>query len=227
SNVTGLLQPVETLISMAQQAGGKVVVDAAQTVGVIDTQGVAAADAIAFGGHKGLRSLPGVGVLVVRQGIALEPLIYGGTGGEGASETMPTALPQRLEAGTPNLPAISAMAAAATQVSKPPILVHDLREAVVAGGGQIVGEAEPAVPIVSFRLPEIPPSEAADILERCFDIQLRSGLHCAPLAHRTLGTLPAGTLRVSTGVTTTTADLDQLTQALRGVSQSYKQMLHV
>ncbi|MEM6254789.1 MAG: aminotransferase class V-fold PLP-dependent enzyme [Cyanobacteria bacterium P01_D01_bin.156] len=231
SNVTGIVQPVDTVISMAHQTGAKVVIDAAQTVGVINTHGLAAADAIAFGGHKGLRSLPGVGVLAVSHGLTLEPLIYGGTGGEAAAETMPELLPQRLEAGTPNLPAIAAMSAQAanvTKFSKPDVLVHDLREAVTAGGGQIVTTSKsPAVPIVSFTLPGIIPSEAADILERCFDIQLRSGLHCAPLAHRTLGTFPNGTLRVSTGVTTAAADLEQLTQALQGVSQSYRQILHV
>lgn len=229
SNVTGLVQPVDAIISMVQKAGAKVLVDAAQTVGVINTQSLAVADAVAFGGHKGLRALPGLGVLVVNRTMALEPMIYGGTGGEAAADTMPLELPQRLEAGTPNLPAIAAISTQATvALAKPMVAVNELREAVAAGDGQVVGIAKaPALPIVSFTLPGIEPSEAADMLERCYDIQLRSGLHCAPLAHRTLGTFPNGTLRVSTGNTTTAADLDQLTQALRGICQSYLHVHHV
>ncbi|MEM6449586.1 MAG: aminotransferase class V-fold PLP-dependent enzyme [Cyanobacteria bacterium P01_D01_bin.105] len=234
SNVTGLVQPVTAVMNVAKRFGAKVVIDAAQSVGVIDTQALGIADAVAFGGHKGLSALPGLGVLVINSHtIKLEPIIYGGTGRESASDTMPDRLPQQLEAGTPNLPAIAAIAAQAkaakkaAKFSKPVVSAHALREAVLAGGGQVLSTGEASVvPVVSFALPDIPHLEAADMLERCFDIQLRSGLHCAPLAHRTLGTFPHGTLRVSTGETTTLSDLEHLTQALRGLSQSYLQIHH-
>ena len=231
SNVTGLIQPIE-VVEAAQRLGARVLVDACQTAGAIDLTGLACADAIAFGAHKSLRGLPGVGALIINNNLPpLEPLIYGGTGGLATTAAMPLELPTRLEAGTLNLPGIAAFAAAAeTWLTHPhsgSISAADLSTAVMAGGGvPLPSDPQQSLPVVSFVLPQTSVWESADMLERCFDIQLRAGLHCAPLAHRTLGSFPEGALRVSSGATTTTADLVALTQAIRTVCSRYGDLAH-
>ena len=232
SNVTGLIQPIE-IVTLAQQLGARVLVDASQTAGVIDLADLACADGIAFGAHKGLRGLPGIGALIVNNNLpSLDPLIYGGTGGAAATAAMPSELPTRLEAGTLNFPGIAAFAAAAEDwLVNPapwPISAADLTNAITAGGGvPLASDPQQSLPVVSFILPQAPVWESADILERCFGIQLRAGLHCAPLAHRTLGSFPEGALRVSSGSTTTVDDLVVLTQAIRTVCSRYGDLVYV
>lgn len=220
SNVTGAVQPLGAIAHVATRLGAAVIVDAAQTAGLLplDVDGVSA---LAFGAHKALRALPGVGALVVRSDGVFEPVRTGGTGGDSASESMPAELPWRLEAGTPNVPGIVAMGVAASTVSIDASRVREssekLRDAVERADVTVYG-ARSDVPVVSFDVPGIAPGEVADMLDRAFDIVTRAGLHCAPSAHRTLGTIERGTVRVSSGGNTTDEDLAVLTRALRDIS---------
>jgi selenocysteine lyase/cysteine desulfurase len=220
--VTGLIQPVAELVALAHSRGARVVVDAAQTVGLLFPLEVGDADAIAFSAHKALRGLPGIGVLLLNEGAPIEPLIVGGSGADALSDEMPAELPDRLEAGTRNLPGIAAFGAAAlAAVAKPttgrsPSAWRDqadaLREAVRRSGATVAGPGE--LPVVAFTMAGHDPQAIEEMLDRVFGIVSRAGLHCAPEAHRTLGTLPLGAVRVSSGATTTDADLDALTTAL-------------
>ncbi len=217
SNVTGLRQPVADLVEVAHDRGAGVVVDCAQTAGVVMPLAVGEADAVAFSAHKGLRALPGCGVLAVRPSLSLVPRVHGGTGEDAIDEAMPAELPRRLEAGTLNLPGIAALGAAAATARRDSWdwrgMATHLREAVVAGGGRLVGRGE--LPIVSFVLDGISAVEVEEMLDRAFGITCRAGLHCAPAAHSVLGTLDGGAVRVSAGATTTCDDLKQLEVALR------------
>ncbi len=212
SNVNGTIQPVEKII-------------------VIDISTLAAADLIAFGAHKGLRGLPGVGALLVAADIELEPLIYGGTGGNSADEFMPDELPQRLEAGTANLSAIASFLSCCENYTNSKynyqITSIDLANAIeLAGGRLLLRDNFNSVPVVSFTLPEIPLWEAADILEQSFGLQLRTGLHCAPNAHRILGSFPEGALRISAGCTIAPEDLDYISQSIDSTVKSYRVFGH-
>jgi selenocysteine lyase/cysteine desulfurase len=221
SNVTGGIQPLAAIAKQARRLGASVLVDAAQTAGLlpIDIDGV---DAMAFSAHKALRALPGCGVLVVRDGSSIDPLITGGTGGDSMSLEMPQELPARLEAGTPNVPGIVALGASARASTPRPAAVADaaarLREAVVRA--ELKPLATNHLPVVSFELPGYDARTVEEVLDRSFDIVTRAGLHCAPAAHAVLGTSDRGTLRVSAGEGTTQSDLDGLTRALRELRRS-------
>ena len=231
SNVNGTIQPVEEIIEIAHELGAIVIVDAAQTVGVIDISTLAAADLIAFSAHKGLRGLPGVAALLVSAGIELEPLIYGGTGGNSASEFMPDELPERLEAGTANLSAIASFLASCENYINSKhnyqIISFDLASAIESAGGKLLPRDNfNSVPVVSFTLPEIPLWEAADILEQSCGLQLRAGLHCATIAHRTLSSFPEGALRISAGYMTRPEDLNYIFQSINSTVKSYRILGH-
>jgi cysteine desulfurase/selenocysteine lyase len=220
SNVTGRRQPVVALAEIAHDRGAAIVVDAAQTIGLVDATELALADFVAISGHKGLRAVPGVGALVVRGTPALRPLVVGGTGHDARDEDMPAELPARLEAGSLNVPGIAAFGAAARTCSpdeaRASAMANALRDALLRAGVEPIGGDD--LPIASFRLPGLTPREVEDLLDRVYDISVRAGLHCAPLAHDTLRTSPEGTVRVSTGPTTTAADLSRLTEALIDLS---------
>lgn len=211
SNVDGSLLPVAELVEIAHRRHAAVIVDAAQTIGVLPLD-VGDADAIAFSGHKGLRAIPGIGALALAANVEIEPLVTGGTG-EDAVEDLPTTIPGGLEAGTPNLPGIAALGVAARHARAWPWRdrAHALRETIVAAGFTPLGGH--ALPVVGIAAP-IPALELEDALDRGYGISTRAGLHCAPLAHRTLGTFPHGVLRISAGSTTTDAELAQLGDAL-------------
>ncbi len=215
SNVTGVVQPLAELVEVAHQRSAIVIVDAAQTVGTLSPLGLVDADLVAFSGHKGLRTLPGVGCLLVRDGIDLDPLVRGGTGGEALPAHMPARIPERLEAGTVNLPGIASLGAAARayQPWDAPGLALHLHEIVRSASFMPV--AQGALPVVSFQAPGWGCDEAGAFLDERWNVTVRTGLHCAPQAHLHLGTCPAGTVRVSAGSVTTRADLEQLAAALR------------
>jgi selenocysteine lyase/cysteine desulfurase len=212
SNVDGTVLPVAALVELAHRRGAAVVVDAAQTVGTVIPLDVGDADAIAFSGHKGLRALPGTGVLALGSHVEIEPLVTGGTGEDALDDDMPACLPMRLEAGTPDLGGIGALAVGAARARPWPWRERAamLREVVEAAGFDVIGGRD--LPIVGVVVPA--PGELEDALDRGYGITSRAGLHCAPSAHRTVGTFPTGTLRISAGSTTTEADLAALGAAL-------------
>jgi selenocysteine lyase/cysteine desulfurase len=189
------------------------------------------ADAIAFTGHKGLLGPQGTGGFLIRDGLAseLEPLITGGTGSISHTEEIPDFLPDRFEAGTPNLPGIAGLHAALEWLLAQPegsIAAHEKRltalflgkmeELEAEGLIRIIGKhgTEDRVGVVSIVPSCMDPAELAFRLDDRFGIAVRVGLHCAPAAHRTLGTWPTGTVRFSFGISNTEAEADEAARAV-------------
>lgn len=229
SNVTGAVLPVAEIACAV--APVPVVVDGAQTAGSIPIN-VSELGAAAFvcSGHKGLLGPQGVGVMVLADGFEVEPWMLGGTGSRSESEEMPEHLPDRLEAGTPNGPGIAGLGAACRWLAERGIdavaeherrLVHrladDLREIT---GVRLHGwrDDQPHTGVLSFTVSGADNGDLAARLDREHGICLRAGLHCAPAAHRRLGTFPDGTLRVGIGPFNTEADVDALVAAVHQFS---------
>ena len=222
SNVTGAVIALEDCLSLAADAGVPVLLDAAQSAGLlpvhIDRFGVAAT---AIPGHKGLAGPPGIGLLCLGAGVKLRPLRQGGTGWNSESPEMADSGPDRYEAGTPNMPGIAGLLAALE--AEPPDLsrLMHLRNETCRFLSELEGvtvhgptAGQPAVPVVSFTVENLPPEVVALWLAEK-NIAVRAGLHCAPGAHRALGVFEqGGTVRVSFGPGNSEADLHRLFQAL-------------
>lgn len=228
SNVTGAVLPVVEIA--AAVAPVPMVVDGAQTAGGLPLDFAASGlAAFACSGHKGLLGPTGTGVLLLAEGFEIEPLVAGGTGSASESEAMPGWLPDRLEAGTPNVAGIVGLGAACRWLGQRTVaavrqherrlaehLAHGLRELPPVrvlgrdGGGARTGT-------VSFTVAGRDTGQVAARLDREHGIMLRAGLHCAPAAHRRLGTFPDGTLRASVGPFTTPADIEALVAAVRRI----------
>lgn len=225
SNVTGAVLPVESIARAI--APVPLLVDAAQTAGAypLDFQQMGAA-ALCCSAHKGLLAPPGVGVLLLATGFVPRPLVLGGTGSRSESELMPTLLPDRLEAGTLNTAGIAGLGAACAWLEDRGITNihhHEIglagkaaRELAALPGVRVLGhEADaPRTGTLSFVVEGADNGELALWLDRSHGIQLRQGLHCAPAAHRTLGTMPAGTLRVGFGPSHVPSDVERLVDAV-------------
>lgn len=228
SNLTGSIQPVGDLADIAHAAGALMLVDGAQAGGHLPVDlSTLGADAWACAGHKGLLGPQGIGVLYLAAGVDPEPLISGGTGA-GSSELaeMPAVRPDRYEAGTPNTPGIAGLAASVDYLAEHALeqrieesrLARALHEGVVEiGGYRVLGPEpeEPRVPIVSVVHESIDADRLAFALDRTYGIAVRAGLHCAPWAHRTVGTLETGALRFGIGYGNTGADIELTLDALR------------
>lgn len=204
SNVFGYILPVAEMAKMCREKGIPFVIDAAQSAGHMEVSLKAlGADFIAMPGHKGLLGPMGTGLLLC--GRLPEPLLMGGTGSESRNQTMPDFLPDRAEAGTANVPGIAGLGAGILHVQK--YGIENIRkteekcakrcaEGLKEFGFQVFsGEHQGGT--VSF-VPGMDCEEAAAILAR-EGIAVRAGLHCAPLAHESAGTIQTGTVRVSFG----------------------------
>ncbi len=224
-NVSGVVLPVSEIARAV--APVPVLVDGAQTAGSLpfdfEASGVAA---FACSAHKGLLGPPGLGLLLLAEGIDLPPLVRGGTGSRSESEHMPHDLPDRLEAGTPNGAGAAGLAAACAWLTDHGVArLHGEQEALrerlatelaAIPGIRLVGwrPQQAAVGIVSFVLANRDGGELAGWLDSAHGLMLRAGLHCAPAAHRRLGSFPAGTLRVGIGPFIGQAQLERLVRAL-------------
>lgn len=235
SNVCGTVQPLAQVGSFCQEHGLKFIVDSAQTAGVlpIDMQAMHI-DALAFTGHKGLLAPQGIGGFVLRESIidAIAPLIVGGTGSLSHTEHTPRFMPDKFEAGTLNLPGIAGLHASLTwllQQCIDKIRTHELTltQQFLDGLQQleaqkllhIVGKRDctDRVGVVSVSTEKMDIAELAFILADKYGIATRVGLHCAPNAHKTLGTYPTGTLRFSFGWHNTAEEVNVALQALKEV----------
>lgn len=231
SNVSGTILPVREAAACAHEHGALILVDAAQTAGVlpIDVVGMGI-DLLAFPGHKGLLGPTGTGGLYVAPHVSLRPLRQGGTGTQSENMEQPLELPECLEAGTVNTVGIAGLGAALRYLSErgiDDVRRHEalLTERLVAGLGDIPNlsihgpaVASEPVAVVSITLPEWEPVDLAAILDSSFGIAVRAGLHCALLAHQTLGTYPGGTVRLSPGPFTTEEDIDAVLSALQALA---------
>ncbi|MEO1481305.1 MAG: aminotransferase class V-fold PLP-dependent enzyme [Myxococcota bacterium] len=216
SNISGLLQPVAEVAAFAQSRGAAVIVDAAQTAGIVFPMELGPVDAVALSGHKGLRALPGTGALVATPGCDIDPLITGGIGWDDTEEDMPEEYPYRLEAGTSNLPGAVAMGVAAEHSMSADwdwrSTATRLEDAVRKAGVTKIWSGE--LPVLSFIIEGLSPTEVEQRLDADFEIVVRSGLHCSPEAHQVLNTLTTGTVRVSASSSTGEDDFNALTTAL-------------
>lgn len=227
SNVTGTIMPAREVGKMARENGLCFILDAAQTAGFLDIDVEEIdVDLLAFTGHKGLYGPQGTGGLFVRKGVELEPLKQGGTGSQSESAEQPEDLPDKFESGTPNTPGVAGLGAGIRFIRArglEEIRRHEraLTSRFLEGLKQlkrveIYGPADPElqVPVVSINIKDQDSSEVAFVLDRVFEISCRSGLHCSPRAHKTIGTIERGALRFSFSVFTTEAEIDKTLQAL-------------
>lgn len=235
SNVTGTIMPVEEIGMLARERGLLYLVDAAQTIGYldIDVQRMNI-DLLAFPGHKSLYGPQGTGGLYIREGLDLTPLKEGGTGSGSESLIQPVALPDRYESGTLNTVGLAGLGAGIKYINEQGlknIRNHGQRllARLLDGLKQITGvesygpgQADRRVPVVSFNLANMGSSEVAFLLDRIYDIASRSGLHCAPAAHRTLGTLESGTVRLSLSYHNTEEDVDRTLEAIGEIAAESK-----
>jgi cysteine desulfurase family protein len=231
SNVLGTVQPIAHIGRIAGERDVLFLVDSAQTAGVvpIDLQAMHI-DLLAFPGHKSLLGPTGTGALYAGPRAPVRAWREGGTGGDSSSETQPREFPYFLEGGTPNVLGVAGLAAGTKYVMEQGldrIREHEVRltermrrRLEEMEGYEVFGHPDPArrLGTLSFRSAALPASELGGILDQAFDIAIRPGLHCAPYIHRSLGTFPEGTVRVSPGPFNTEADVDRLTDALREIA---------
>lgn len=231
SNVSGSVQPVADYSAVARRHDLVFLVDAAQSAGHFPIDVAAAGiDLLAFSGHKGLLGPPGTGVLYIGERVELDTLREGGTGTHSESEVQPAEAPYRYEAGTLNSAGIAGLGAAASFLlaqGLANIRRHEehLTGRLIDGLKQVEGvtvysaaEAARQGPVVSCNVDGQEPGEVGVLLDQAFDIKVRTGLHCAPAAHRTLGTLPRGTVRLSPGYFSTESDIDAAVEAIRRIA---------
>ena len=221
SNVFGYILPVKQMAGMCRDRGIPFVIDAAQSAGSLPLSlQKLGADFIAIPGHKGLLGPQGTGLLLCKNGA--EPLLYGGTGSYSRQQTMPEELPDRLEAGTLNVPGYAGLREGLRYLNRTGVenifrREHQLLKHCVCGlrnAGMQVFSGPHQAATVSF-LPGTDCEQAAEKLAR-EGIAVRAGLHCAPCAHESAGTLETGTVRVSIGYDTFEG---QIAAFLRAVSK--------
>lgn len=232
SNVCGTILPVDSVGEVCRAHGVPLVVDAAQTGGVVPLgMRRCGASAICFTGHKGLLGPQGTGGCVLDPEFAagMDALVAGGTGSSSDSEEMPSFMPDRLEAGTPNLPGLAGLAAALEWLRRTGMegvrvheesltqrLIDGLAPLATSGHVRLVGLpcAQGRTGVVSIQTPGHDLAQVAHDLDTRYGIQTRVGLHCAPSAHKTIATFPTGTIRLSLGWSNTAADVDLALTAL-------------
>jgi len=229
SNVTGNVQPIGEIARIARAGGALFLLDAAQSAGYfpLDAEEMGI-DLLAAPGHKSLYGPPGTGILAIGAGIQLDPLLVGGTGGNASSPDQPLELPERFESGTTNTPAIAGLKAGLDFILETgldrirvhgKLLIGQLLEGLRATPGVLVygpvrGERGCAV---SFTVNGHDPATLGFLLDHDYDIGVRVGLHCAPDVHRTIGSYPTGTVRVSPGFFTSEADIEFFLAALHKI----------
>jgi len=234
SNVTGTLLPVAEVGAIARRRGVLLLVDAAQTAGAvpIDLEAMRI-DLLAFTGHKSLYGPPGTGGLVLGERVPvkeLEPLKRGGTGSRSEEEYQPELLPDKYESGTPNTVGLAGLGAGVRFVLEQGVdrirrrevaLTQRLLEGLAAIPGLTVygpGQAEKQLATVSFNVADREPSEVGLALDEEYGVLCRVGLHCAPAAHRTLGTFPRGTVRFALGYFNTEEEVDAALHAVWAIA---------
>jgi len=244
SNVTGTLQDAAAIAAIAHSHGGLLLLDAAQSLGQVPFVDVAfAADIVVAPSHKWLLGPAGASILWVRSGIELDLLWQGGTGTNSESLDMPAAFLERMEPGTPDLPALAGLSAAIDWLFAQNISaigsgcramadrcaerlrqiagVRVFRQQPQAATGGLTG-----APIVSFTMDGYDPAEIAIVLEHVAGVQVRSGFHCAALVHEALGLLSgssgpsAGTVRLSFGPFNGVDDIDAVVETIEKLAAS-------
>ncbi len=236
SNVVGTMLPITEIAPIAHRVGALLLVDAAQTAGAIPINMRAMGiDLLAFTGHKELQGPPGIGGLVIADDVdvsQMEPLIRGGTGSRSESEEQPDDLPDKFESGTANLAGIAGLGAGLKWITDRRIdeirnHMKKLSQTLIEGLSSlpkmmVYGTLDPerSVAIVSFTVTGKHVSEIGLRLDEEYGVLSRVGLHCAPAAHKTIGSFPEGTVRLAPGVFTTVSDIQEAMQAISKVVRS-------
>ena len=230
SNVTGYILPVREIFGLAKRYDAFTLLDAAQAFGLIPLDfATLNADAIAFAGHKTLYSTFGIAGAVLRDGVDLEEFLVGGNGIKSMELTMPETIPEKLECGSMDTPAIAGLAASLEWLKTVDVLTHEkaLMEYLIDGLSEIPemklykapGGMEMQGSVVSFNLGVVNANAIGQLLDDKHDIAVRVGHHCAPAIHPYLKDLDnRGTVRVSVGDFNTKDDIDCLLEALRNTS---------
>ncbi len=232
SNVTGGIQDVAKISSVAYEAGALLLLDAAQSAGSlsIDMQELGV-DLLAAPGHKGLLGPQGTGFLAVAPGVTLDPVMAGGTGSSSDQDHQPDGFPEGFEVGTHNMPGIAGLGAGLLFLQETGVAEvgqHEYQLAEYARqrllmlpGCTLFGPNQPErrSGVVSLSVDGWDPALLAFQLDREYGIAVRAGLHCAPRAHRTIGSYPAGTLRMSPGYFNTRKDIDTFCDALISITR--------
>lgn len=238
ANALGTLQPIDQIAAMVRDHGALFLVDAAQTAGVVPIDlSALPIDMLAFPGHKALYGPTGTGALYVgpRAEELIRPWREGGTGGDSKNEVQPDEFPHRLEGGTPNVLGVAGLLAGVRWVSeRRPVTswchevglltrVVDWVNGNASDGWKMAGRWDAATHVgaLSLHVPDpdiFDPQEVSMMLDTSFGIAVRGGLHCAPYAHKSVGSYPHGTVRVSPGPFNTNDDIDAFLKALEAIS---------
>ncbi len=234
SNVTGVLHPIGAIAKIARKKGVLLMVDAAQTAGSfpldVQTMGI---DLLAFTGHKSLLGPQGTGGLYIREGLSLAPLKEGGTGGNSESSLQPEECPDRYESGTLNTPGLAGLGAGIKFIfevglaqirEKERVLTEKLIEGLESIPGVLLfgpKRGQERAPLISFNIADREPAEVSFLLDKVFNIATRSGLHCAPDAHLTIGTFPQGTVRLSLGYFNTLDEVNRTLEAISSIASNH------
>lgn len=232
SNTIGLVAPIEDIFSLAKKYDAYTLVDMAQSAGLIDCNiGLNCIDFAVFAGHKTLYGPTGISGFVMEPSIKLPAVLFGGTGYESANQDMPESIPEKYEMGTLNVVGIAGLNASLKWIQEKTIETlaqkeKENREKLLEILNnydfiRIVGNYEnhEYVGIVSCLIEGISSDSAGNIFDRQ-GISVRTGLHCAPLAHRFMGTYPAGTIRFSVNYFTSEEDFEQLIEALDFIEEN-------
>lgn len=237
SNVVGSIQPIKQIGHLCKKFGIFFMLDSAQSAGVLDINFKdLSLNALAFTGHKSLLGPQGIGGFIIDDKLneICNPLILGGTGSLSHSLTQPDFLPDKFESGTLNIPGIVGLYEAVKFIKSEglnTIYEHNnyLRSYLIAGilnmpNYKISGplDRKSATSCVSITHSKLDISELSYILESDFNISNRSGLHCAPLAHKTIGTYPNGTVRLSLGYFNTLEEIKYTIDSLNKINSIYK-----
>lgn len=235
SNVVGTIQSVAEVGRIARQYNVLFIVDTAQTAGAYPIDMTEECiDLLAFTGHKALYGPPGIGGLIVGERVdieRLEPLVQGGTGSHSAHEEQPLFLPDRYESGTLNTVGLAGLEAGIRWILDQGVMAirhHEIQltAELIAGLQSIPGvvvhgtrDANRQTATISLTIQDTDPAEIGLLLDEEFGVLCRVGLHCAPAAHKTLGTFPTGTIRLGLGAFTTPEEVTTILQAIEQIVQ--------
>lgn len=235
SNVIGTIFPIKKIGEIAHAHNLIYIVDAAQTAGLydIDVEDMNI-DILVFPGHKSLLGPQGTGAIYIADDVCIDCTKQGGTGSSSESLVQPDIMPDKFESGTPNTPGIVGLGRGAKFIMErgmENIRQHeiDLTNYFLEGLNKIEeviiygpNDSDKQAPVISINIKDEDSSEVGYLLDSEFDIAVRTGLHCAPLAHTTVGTLESGTIRFSIGYFNTKEDIDKTLTALKSIIKDLK-----
>ncbi|MGL4672757.1 aminotransferase class V-fold PLP-dependent enzyme [Cetobacterium sp.] len=230
SNVNGTVQDIKKIGDICRRNGLLFILDASQSAGYIDIDMERDnVDILCITGHKSLFGIQGIGVIALREGIKIDPILEGGTGSFSKLQRQPKEMPEMLEAGTLNTPGILSLGAGIEFIQK--IGIEKIKEhedklvsKFLKGLEQLdkiqvyKSFTENQAPVISINIEGVDSGDFSSILDEEFGILVRPGYHCAPLAHKAIGTYETGTVRFSFGFFNTEDEIDYLLQSLKNIA---------